>query len=110
MLNDAGGVVIDDLIIYYLNETTYRTVISGTAKKDLAWMAARQSPIGAEPGDYPARRDGNDPLGMIAVQGPMPRPKVWEVLPRQIDYRKPPLLPACRSAITSLLPAPATIR
>ncbi|HQT25481.1 MAG TPA: glycine cleavage system protein T, partial [Burkholderiales bacterium] len=38
MLNPDGGVV-DDLIIYYLDESWFRIVVNaGTAEKDLAWM------------------------------------------------------------------------
>jgi len=38
MLNEAGG-VIDDLIIYFMDETWFRLVVNaGTAEKDLAWM------------------------------------------------------------------------
>lgn len=81
MLNEAGGVV-DDLIIYFLNDTTFRVVINaGTATKDLAWMAARQKDWGLNL-TITERRDGNDPLGMIAVQGPNAKDKVWEVLPQ----------------------------
>jgi aminomethyltransferase len=81
MLNEAGGVV-DDLIIYFLNDTTFRVVINaGTATKDLAWMAARQKDWGMNL-TITERRDGNNPLGMIAVQGPNAKAKVWEVLPQ----------------------------
>jgi len=81
MLNEAGGVV-DDLIIYYLNDTTFRVVINaGTATKDLAWMAARQKDWGLNL-TITERRDGDDPLGMIAVQGPNAKAKVWAVLPQ----------------------------
>lgn len=81
MLNEAGGVV-DDLIIYYLNDTTFRVVINaGTATKDLAWMAARQKDWDLKL-TITERRDGNSPLGMIAVQGPNAKAKVWEVLPQ----------------------------
>ncbi len=84
MLNEAGGVV-DDLIIYYLNDTTFRVVINaGTATKDLAWMAARQKDWGMNLTITERRSEGtgNDPLGMIAVQGPNAKAKVWEVLPQ----------------------------
>ena len=38
MLNEAGG-VIDDLIIYFMDESWFRLVVNaGTAEKDLAWM------------------------------------------------------------------------
>ena len=84
MLNEAGGVV-DDLIIYFLNDTTWRIVINaGTATKDLAWMAARQKDWGLQLTITERRSEGtgNNPLGMIAVQGPNAKTKVWEVLPQ----------------------------
>ena len=38
MLNEAGG-VIDDLIVYFLDESWFRAVVNaGTRDKDLAWM------------------------------------------------------------------------
>lgn len=76
MLNEAGG-VIDDLIVYFLDENNYRIVINaGTAEKDLAWMAARLVEWQLKAALTP-RRD----LAMIAVQGPNARQKVWQVLP-----------------------------
>lgn len=76
MLNEAGGVV-DDLIVYYLDDTHYRVVINaGTAEKDLAWMAARLGEWQLDVTLTP-RRD----LAMIAVQGPNACEAVWQVLP-----------------------------
>jgi len=76
MLNDGGGVV-DDLIVYYLDDTHFRLVINaGTAQKDLSWMAARLADWKLDVSVTP-RRD----LAMIAVQGPHAREKVWQVLP-----------------------------
>jgi aminomethyltransferase len=81
MLNDAGG-VIDDLIIYFINETRFRIVINaGTALKDLDWMQAKVAEWKLDV-TITQRRDGNNPLGIIAVQGPNARAKVWEVLPQ----------------------------
>jgi aminomethyltransferase len=81
MLNDAGGVV-DDLIIYFLTDTTFRVVINaGTADKDLAWMAARQKDWGMNL-TVTERRSNNQPLAMVAVQGPNAKAKVWQVLPQ----------------------------
>jgi aminomethyltransferase len=81
MLNDAGG-VIDDLIIYFLTDTRFRIVINaGTALKDLDWMQAKVSEWQLDV-TITQRRDGNEPLGIIAVQGPNARAKVWEVLPQ----------------------------
>ena len=81
MLNDAGG-VIDDLIIYFLTETRFRIVINaGTAEKDLAWMQAKVAEWKLDV-SITQRRDGANALGIIAVQGPNARQKVWEVLPQ----------------------------
>jgi len=80
MLNAEGG-VIDDLIVYFLAEDWFRIVVNaGTADKDVAWMnqqnAATNSGL-----TITQRRDGNDPIALIAVQGPNARAKVWQVLP-----------------------------
>ena len=81
MLNEAGG-VIDDLIIYFLTETRFRIVVNaGTADKDLAWMRARAAEWKHDLTITP-RRDGNDALAIIAVQGPNARAMVWKVLPQ----------------------------
>jgi len=76
MLNEQGG-VIDDLIIYYLSDTSYRIVVNaGTADKDVAWMQARLAASGLS-ATLAVRRD----LAMIAVQGPNARSKTWAALP-----------------------------
>ena len=81
MLNDAGG-VIDDLIIYFLTDTRFRIVVNaGTAEKDLAWMQAKVAEWKLDV-TITQRRDGANNLGIIAVQGPNSRAKVWEVLPQ----------------------------
>ena len=81
MLNNAGG-VIDDLIIYFLTETRFRIVVNaGTAEKDLAWMQAKVAEWQLDV-SITQRRDGDNNLGIIAVQGPNARAKVWEVLPQ----------------------------
>jgi aminomethyltransferase len=81
MLNDAGG-VIDDLIIYFLTDTRFRIVVNaGTAEKDLAWMQAKVAEWKLDV-TITQRRDGANNLGIIAVQGPNARAKVWAVLPQ----------------------------
>jgi aminomethyltransferase len=81
MLNEAGG-VIDDLIIYFLTDTRFRIVVNaGTAEKDLAWMQAKVAEWKLDV-TVTQRRDGANNLGIIAVQGPNARAKVWEVLPQ----------------------------
>ncbi|HEU4592690.1 MAG TPA: glycine cleavage system aminomethyltransferase GcvT [Steroidobacteraceae bacterium] len=76
MLNEQGG-VIDDLIIYFLDETFFRIVVNaGTRDKDLAWMRKVAPPFGVE---LTERTD----LAMVAVQGPNARAKVAELLPEE---------------------------
>ncbi len=73
MLNEAGGVV-DDLIVYYQNDTDYRMVINaGTTEKDIAWInrQAEGFDVCVEP-----KLD----LAMIAVQGPNAREKVYQAM------------------------------
>ncbi len=76
MLNESGGVV-DDLIVYYFDDITFRLVVNaGTAQKDIAWLNAI---IAREKFDVvlTPRQD----VAMIAVQGPAAREAVWKVLP-----------------------------
>lgn len=81
MLNGAGG-VIDDLIIYFLTETRFRIVVNaGTAEKDLTWMQAKVTEWQLDV-CITQRRDDANALGIIAVQGPNARQKVWQVLPQ----------------------------
>jgi aminomethyltransferase len=69
MLDEAGG-VIDDLIVYFLEETWFRLVVNAaTRDKDLAWIEAQAAAFGVGVAE---RRD----LAMIAVQGPRARERV----------------------------------
>jgi len=78
LLNDSGG-VIDDLIVYYLDESFFRIVVNaGTRDKDLAWMRAKAQAWG-QALDIIERSD----LGMLAVQGPKARAIVAELLEPQ---------------------------
>ncbi len=80
MLNEQGF-VIDDLIVYFFNENWFRLVVNaGTAEKDVAWITARNAATGSGV-RITQRRDGNDPIALIAVQGPNARERVWSVLP-----------------------------
>ena len=107
MLLPSGG-VIDDLIVYFMDEQWFRMVVNaGTADKDIAWMREQaaefagqnlnppQSPlVRGEAADAPPLTRGGregfapqlkiiprDDLAMIAVQGPNARAKVWEAMP-----------------------------
>jgi aminomethyltransferase len=80
--------VLDDLIVYFLAEDWFRIVVNaGTADKDVAWLrtliAAHAPQIALN-----ERRD----LAMIAVQGPLARERVWQVIPH------------CRAATAAMKP------
>ena len=73
LLENAG--VIDDLIVYFMNETWFRDgVNAGTADKDIAWMR-KQAATHAQNVEISDRTE----LAMIAVQGPHARAKVWKL-------------------------------
>ncbi|MCH7503033.1 MAG: glycine cleavage system aminomethyltransferase GcvT [Proteobacteria bacterium] len=66
MLNADGG-VIDDLIVYYLDDARYRLIVNAaTREKDLAW-------IREQGGDYDIVVTERGELAMLAIQGPKAR-------------------------------------
>lgn len=68
MMNEAGGVV-DDLIVYYFDETNYRLVVnSATKEKDLNWLSKIAS-------GFTVNILERDEFAMIAVQGPQAKAK-----------------------------------
>ncbi len=76
LLRPDGG-VIDDLIVYFMNEMWFRIVVNaGTADKDIAWMI-EQAAVRAPQLQITSRND----LAMIAVQGPNAAAKLWLALP-----------------------------
>jgi aminomethyltransferase len=76
MLLPSGG-VIDDLIVYFMNEQWFRIVVNaGTADKDLAWMREQAAKIAPQL-TITSRED----LAMIAVQGPTAAAKLWDAMP-----------------------------
>lgn len=63
MLNENGG-VIDDLIVYYIDDTHCRLVTNaGTNKKDMAWLNSHA-------GDFDLTFTERPELALVAVQGP----------------------------------------
>lgn len=77
MLNEEAG-VIDDLIIYFINESHYRIVLNAaTREKDMMWIAKHAE-------EYVVDLDTPSGLAMIAVQGPNARAKVHQVLGDEI--------------------------
>ena len=76
MLNERGGVV-DDLITYFGDESTFRVVVNaGTRDKDTAWLKRWAPPFQV---DIQPRTD----LAMVAVQGPNARAKAAKVIGKQ---------------------------
>jgi len=85
MLLDNGG-VIDDLIVYLMNEEWFRIVVNaGAADKDIAWMKQQAAEFSDQPPNHPQPPQlvitDHPELAMIAVQGPNARAKVWDALP-----------------------------
>jgi aminomethyltransferase len=77
MLNADGG-VIDDLIVYFLEESWFRLVVnSATRDKDLAWIQQQARSYDVEVIEQPE-------LAMIAVQGPQARDRVLPLLPEWV--------------------------
>ncbi|MBM4181934.1 MAG: glycine cleavage system aminomethyltransferase GcvT [Betaproteobacteria bacterium] len=84
MLHEGGGVV-DDLIVYFLNESWFRLVVNaGCADKDIAWMETQRDRLAPGLALTP-RRD----LAMIAVQGPKAAEKLWQAMPGTRDLAAP---------------------
>ena len=74
MLLESGG-VIDDLIVYGMDDGWCRMVVNaGTRDKDLAWIRRHAAEFGV---DVRERKD----LAIIAVQGPKAREKAATLLP-----------------------------
>ncbi len=73
MLNERGG-VIDDLIVYFMDESWFRMVVNAaTRDKDITWITKQAQAYGVA---VTERRE----LAMIAVQGPNARARVHQVL------------------------------
>jgi len=73
MLNENGGVV-DDLIVYFIDESWFRVVVNaGTRDKDVAWLRKHAPRFDVE---VTPRTD----LAMIAVQGPHAREKASKLI------------------------------
>ncbi len=86
MLNAQGG-VIDDLIVYFLDETYFRLVVNAaTRDKDLAWIRQQAAPFGVRVEHHPE-------LAMIAVQGPNARAKAASLWPHALAERALALKP-----------------
>ena len=73
MLDERGG-VIDDLIVYFLQDDFFRLVVNAaTREKDLAWIQKQAKPFDVSVIERPE-------LAMIAVQGPNARAKAMGLM------------------------------
>jgi aminomethyltransferase len=73
MLDELGG-ILDDLIVYFLEEQWFRVVVNaGTAQKDIDWIGMHGLTFGVS---VTPRTD----LGILAVQGPQARVRVLQRL------------------------------
>jgi len=80
MLLENGG-IIDDLIVYYLDEHWYRMVVNaGTRDKDIAWLREHA-------GAFEVLVEPRLDLAMIAVQGPNARQKAATLLDPELAAR-----------------------
>ena len=87
MLNSKGG-VIDDLIVYWMDDDWYRIVSNAaTRDKDMSWMNAAAKEFGGV--TLTERPD----FAMIAVQGPNARAKACTALGEHIREAAMPLKP-----------------
>ncbi|MAD91342.1 MAG: glycine cleavage system protein T [Gammaproteobacteria bacterium] len=83
MLNCNGGIV-DDLIIYFISDKSFRLVTnSATRKKDLTWIQEQAY-------SFNILINEREDLSMIAVQGPHARELASECL--SLDYKNEALL------------------
>jgi aminomethyltransferase len=74
MLNQAGGVV-DDLLVYHMEEDFYRLVINaGNRESDMQWILSIAKP-------YAVEVTLREELGILALQGPAAEPVLKSVLP-----------------------------
>lgn len=86
LLKEDGG-VIDDLIVYFMNDSWYRTVVNaGTADKDINWMQLQNADSQVE---IVRRSD----LAMVAVQGPNAREKSLPSIPETVREQAAALKP-----------------
>jgi len=72
MLNERGGIV-DDMLVYRLDEGYRLVVNASTRNQDLAWMQAHL-------GDFQVALKERSELAMLAIQGPQARNKIAELV------------------------------
>ncbi|MBV4472932.1 MULTISPECIES: glycine cleavage system aminomethyltransferase GcvT [Pseudomonas] len=85
MLNERGGIV-DDMIVYRLDDGYRLVVNASTRDQDLAWIEAHR-------GGFEVQIQERSELAMLAIQGPHARQKVAELVTQSraalIQFLKP---------------------
>lgn len=80
MLNTEGG-IIDDLIVYYIQENFYRLIVNAsTTNKDVEWIKQQAADVNIK---IELRKD----LAIIAVQGPQAKEKVCALLDSELAVK-----------------------
>lgn len=80
MLTAEGG-IIDDLIVYFMDDTFFRLIVNAaTREKDVAWIQAQAQAFDVAVTERPE-------LSMIAVQGPAARERVGGLLAGDVAVR-----------------------
>ncbi|WWP00859.1 MAG: glycine cleavage system aminomethyltransferase GcvT [Candidatus Dasytiphilus stammeri] len=76
MLNIRGG-VIDDLIVYFINNTTYRLIVNAANRdKDLAWLSKHIK-------KFSVKLKKRDDMALIAIQGPNAQKKTQSLFSQE---------------------------
>lgn len=79
MLNENGG-ILDDLIVYYLEEQSYRLVVNAaTTASDYHWLQQHSN-------GYQLNLQLRKDLSMLAVQGPNAKQRVAKFLATDTDF------------------------
>ena len=77
MLNDEGG-IIDDLIVYWLGDHSYRVIVNAaTREKDLEWIGKQSEKFNVTITERPE-------LALVAVQGPLATERAVACLPEEL--------------------------
>ena len=99
MLN-SKGTILDDLIVYFMDETWFRVVSNAaTRDKDLSWITNAAEEMGS------VTVTERDDLAMIAVQGPNAKEKVYQAMGDALREAAAGLKPFCSVTISDLFVA-----
>jgi aminomethyltransferase len=81
MLTDKDGGIIDDILVYRIEEGFFLVVNASNTQKDYAWIERHLH-------NGTTLRNRTDELALIAVQGPYSAPLVEDVLPVSVGELK----------------------